>query len=793
MSGRSRVAVHGGIATLAAASSLSAVYRGFGWLVPVAVAVAIVVGVGELVRRSPIPAALAPLLGAAGVLLLVTRLYAARDALLGVLPTPTSMSALGDVARAGFDDVRKLAPPVPAHHGLVLLAIVGVSAVALVVDLLAVTLRRVALTGLPLLAVFVTGTSVAKHGAAWWSFVVATTGFMWLLLADSRDRLSRWGRSLGFDRDSRPRFSWSDDEVVPSPLSVMGRRVGVTAIAVGVFVPLLVPGLRGGVPHGGGSGFGLGHGHSSVAITVNPIVTMRAQLTSTLAQPLFNVRSNDPSPGYLRLTSLDQFDGDTFSPSKLEQPESAEVSRGIAVSPLRGRTVHTDVAVRALAVHWLPVPSQVTDVQVAGDWRYDAPTSTVFSSRSDTRNLDYSVESVHPDPDPAALEEAASNDPSVSSYLKLPSIPADVRDLTQRVTGTAVSTFDKALAIQRFLTSAPFVYDTTIPAGSGTKALESFLLHDHRGFCQQYASAMAVMARIVHIPARLAVGFTHGDLQADGSWLVTTKDAHAWPELYFNGFGWLPFEPTPRRDGQATPPPYTVVHNPSGNKQPSTGPGANQKGKNGQSPAARSKNQRLDDNADAACVPGAVPPPARPAPSHHTRRIVLLVLLALLGVLLIAPSIVHAAVSRRRWARTAAPADRATAAWAALRAGAIDARVPWVDGLSPRATARLLRIEAAGLAPAELRALDRVVEAVQRAWYAADPSSNRSDGLRDDVEEIRAALFSESTTGERFVLRAWPRSTLRDARVALGRVGELLDVLDLRAARLRARLRPRHA
>jgi len=65
--------------------------------------------------------------------------------------------------------------------------------------------------------------------------------------------------------------------------------------------------------------------------------------------------------------------------------------------------------------------------------------------------------------------------------------------------------------------------------------------------------------------------------------------------------------------------------------------------------------------------------------------------------------------------------------------------------------------------------------------------------LRDDVEEIRAALLAESTAGERFVLRAWPRSTLRDARVALGRVGELLDVLDLRAARLRARLRPRHA
>ena len=793
MTGRSRVAIHAGIATVAAASSLSAVYRGISWLIPIAVAVAIVVGAGELVRHTPIPAALSPLLGAAGVLLLLTGLYAPHDAFLGFIPTPTSMSALGDVARTGFADVRKLAPPVPAHDGLVLLAVVGVAAVALVVDLLAVTLRRVALAGLPLLAVFVTGTSVAKHGAAWWTFVVATAGFLWLLLADSRDRLSRWGRSLGFDRDSRPRFSWSDEEVVPSPLTVMGRRVGVTAIAVGVFLPILVPGLHGGVPHGGGNGFGLGgHGRSSVAITVNPIVTIRSQLTSGTAQPLFYVRTDDPSPGYLRLTSLDKFDGDTFSPSTLQQGTGAQVSRGIAVAPITGRTVHSDVVVSALAVHWLPVPTQVTDVQVAGDWRYDAPTNTIFSARSDTRNLDYSVQSVHPNPSPAALEEASSDDPSVSSYLRLPDMPQDVRDLAQRVTATASSQFDKAVAIQQFLTSAPFSYDTNISTGSGTKALESFLLHDHRGFCQQYATAMAVMARLVHIPSRLAVGFTHGDVQPDGNWLVTTKDAHAWPELYFNGFGWLAFEPTPRGDGQASPPPYTAVHRPGQKGQRDTGPTGKGKGSKATPAGGRSKNQRLDDNADAAAAPGAVAKPATPASSHHARKILLLILLVLAGIAVIAPSIVHAVVSRRRWTTASTPAERAAAAWAALRAAAIDAQVPWVDGLSPRATARLLRIEATGLAPAELRALDRVVEAVQRAWYAADPSSSRTDGLRDDVEEIRAALLSESTAGERFVLRAWPRSTLRDARSAAGRIGELLDVLDLRAARLRARLRPRH-
>jgi transglutaminase-like putative cysteine protease len=793
MTGRSRVAFYAGLATLAAASSLSAVYNGYAWLLPVAAAIAIVVAVGELLRRSPLPAALAPLISAAGVLCLVTALYASRHALLGVVPTPTSLAALGDVARSGFSDVRKLAPPVPPRHGLVLLAVVGVAGIALVVDLLAVTLRRAALAGLPLLALFVTGTSVSKHGAAWWTFVLATTGFLWLLLADSRDRLARWGRSLGFDREARPRFSWSDEEVVPSPLSVMGRRVGISAIAVGVFVPLLVPGLRGGVPHGGGHGFGFGHGRSSVAITVNPIVTIRAQLTSGRSIPLLDVRTDDPDPGYLRLTALDRYDGDTFSPSTLQQPASAEVSHGIPVAPVRGRPVHTGVSVQSLAVHWLPVPAQVTDVQVAGDWRYDQATSTVFSARADTRDLAYTVESVHPDPSPTALEAAATDDPSVSSLVKLPPVPQSVVKLTQQVTADAPSPFEKAVAIQRFLTSKPFIYDTSVPEGTGTDALAAFLLKSHRGFCQQYATAMAVMARIVHIPARLAVGFTHGEVQTDGSWLVTTRDAHAWPELYFNGFGWLPFEPTPRADGQATPPPYTVLRAPGGNDRQGSGGKSTAGGAAARHLQGRSKNQRLDDIADANSGVAARPKPRQVAPAHHLRRVLLLALLVLVLLALVAPSVIHAVVSRRRWSRASTPAERADAAWAALRACSIDAGVPWVDGLSPRATARLLRIEAPSLAPAEVRALDRVVEAVQRAWYAADPSSPRSEGLRDDVEEIRAALLAESTAGERFVLRAWPRSTLHDARQALGHVGALLDQVDLGAARLRARLRPGHA
>src|SRR5690606_41826401 len=72
-------------------------------------------------------------------------------------------------------------------------------------------------------------------------------------------------------------------------------------------------------------------------------------------------------------------------------------------------------------------------------------------------------------------------------------------------------------------------------------------LRDKQGFCVHYSFAMASMARSLGIPARVAVGFAPGTPQADGTVAVGLRDAHAWPELYFEGIGWTRFEPTPTR------------------------------------------------------------------------------------------------------------------------------------------------------------------------------------------------------------------------------------------------------
>jgi transglutaminase-like putative cysteine protease len=780
VTGRLRISVQAAIATLAAASALSALFSGTGWIGPVAGGIAVVTVASELVRRSPLPGATGPLLAAAAMVIYLTVLDTRQAAYGVVVPTGASLRALDDLFRSGLDDVRALSTPVPTTRGLVLLAVVGVAAAHLVVDLLAVAMRKAALAGLPLLAVFAVSTSTAKHGVGWLPFVLGATGYLWLLVSDSRERLSSWGRTLGVDPD-RVHTRWTDPDVAPSPLAVLGRRVGAAAIAAGLVAPLLVPGLHGGFPRAGHSGAGNGAG--STVVTVNPIVSVAADLKNSQDLPVLSMRSTDSDPGYLRLTSLDHFDGTTFAPSALQQGPRSRVSSGIPAPEFLGTTTTvTHIAIDALDVYWLPAPVQVTKLQVSGDWRYDQGTNTVFSARTRTSHLRYTVTSAQPDPTAAELSTAQLPDPSAwSRYLQLPdTISSRVRALATRITQSAKTPFDKAVAIQRFLTSPPFSYSTSVPAEDSSSALATFLLVSHQGFCQQYAAAMTVLARILHIPARVAVGFTHGARQSDGSWLVTTHDAHAWPELYFPGFGWTAFEPTPRSDGQALAPAYTQ-RSPTGSTtatQQNTAPST------AASPASSTPLGLKKDVGDSA-TPAPVTAPARHASGHGDTG--WWVLLAVVVIALIGPGAGRAWSRRSRWRHAHTPTELAHAAWDELRATAIDAGADWIDGLTPRATARSLAIDAS-LDAAASAALGRLVLVEERARYSPEPlPADRQ--LRRDVATVSRVLTARVRAVRRVRQRLWPRSTLLAVRTGLGRVADVLDTVDVLGARTAGALR----
>ncbi len=159
------------------------------------------------------------------------------------------------------------------------------------------------------------------------------------------------------------------------------------------------------------------------------------------------------------------------------------------------------------------------------------------------------------------LQEAGTDYPQWvrRTYLEVPpTVPDRVRELAQQVTAGATNPFDQAAALESFLRT--YRYDDQIEAPPpGVDGVDYFLFESQAGYCDYYASAFAVMARSLGIPARVSAGYAQGTYDADvGAYRVLESNGHSWPEAYFPGYGWIEFEPTaseltitrPRRDAE---------------------------------------------------------------------------------------------------------------------------------------------------------------------------------------------------------------------------------------------------
>jgi transglutaminase-like putative cysteine protease len=712
----------------------------------------------------------------------VTFLDAREQARFGVIPGRSAFQTLGRLARNGFSDIHNSPAPAPAHKGLVLLTVVGVAAVALIVDLLAVTLRRAALAGLPLLALFTISTATARSGINLLEFVAAATGYLLLLYVDNRERVARWGAAVGTGSKARPASAWSlDPSATPAPAS-LGRRVGAAAVGLGVVVPLLIPGLHSGIHHrhgGGGNGNGGGNVH-----TFDPFVFVGNSLHNRVNQGVFRYTTTSRDPGYLRLTSLDSYNNGAFAATELRAPESARVTNGLGVSQPSPTTVTTKVSFNnGFAFRWLPVPSTALKVTVSGDWRYDPQTATIFSASTTTSGSDYTVVS---SPNRPTADELANDGSSVGHFqvdLLTPSVSPRVRELAQRLTRNAHSNFDAALEIQRFLTSKRFSYDASVGKDAGTDPLTDFLFHTRRGFCQQFASAMAVMARLTGIPSRVAVGFTAGTLQPDGSYLVTTHDAHAWPELWFPRYGWLPFEPTPRRDGQAQTPSYARFRPNAAGAKSGSAPKVTPSTPAGHAASGLPKKRVGAGEAAAGHRSGTR--------GGDLAALIAVIVAALLVVTMAVPGAVRWETRRRRWRALRADPAAVGAAWAELRDSAIDVGAPWNDAGTPRTLAAALTVWA-GADGGIREPLEALRAAEEQDRYAPSRPAVTTD-LRRDTEAVRAALVRGWNRRRRLLVVLLPRSTRELLRNRLARAADVVQRLDeapgLLLARARRRLR----
>jgi transglutaminase-like putative cysteine protease len=480
------------------------------------------------------------------------------------------------------------------------------------------------------------------------------------------------------------------------------------------------------------------------------------------------------------MTSLDRFDGQGWSQGDLTAPSSHSVDRGIPYpSEIRSHVAteqfHSNVvATDHLSVPWLPLPYPALAVSVDGDWRWDETSRAIFSTRETTQGRSWSATTARVEPTQRQLRHAAPGPSTLELAAPSPRIVPDVLVKTaRRVTADATTAFDQALALQDYFHSAHFRYSTDVSDDDNGEVIAKFLA-DGRGYCVQFASTMALMARVLGIPARVAIGFTHGDERDDGSFLVTTHDAHTWPELYFDGIGWLPFEPTPRGDGQAEPPAYT---RPAG-ADAGTGTG----------PQGQAASPIPSASSDAG---GAAP---KQDPSGLSRSegggatagkggdrgggvsgqlVAALVALVLLAV---APMTTRRLTRRRRWARAETDAARAHAAWRELGDDVRDLGLRWQVDDSPRRAADRLQ-SATGVTGDALR---RLAAAEERASYA--PAHTTAADTGDPVGDERAVrreLARLVGRRQRLAALVAPRSTLTSvASTASGAVADLLDLAD---------------
>ncbi len=768
MSAPVRMTVAAAMATALAALTLWPVFATQPWLVPAWAAIGLVAGTGWVLRRLPVPRILVPL-GQLIVLLEAFLLSAVPDAMAWlVLPTPGALAALGERVGDGFAAMAHYAPPVPAEPGLVVLACGGIAALAVAVDSLAVTWPLVPWTGLPLLAAYAVPAAVIRGGLPWFLFIPIAAGYVVLLVAEGHGRVARWGRPVGGTERRGPVLH-------TAALTTTGRRVGSAVIALAVVVPAVLPALPEGV-FGTGSGGGGGPG-GRVISTDNPIVDLRRDLVRPDNVEILRFRTNADRPEYIRLVALDDYDGRLWKASRRAVPEEQRVDNGLPEAPgLTDEVPRTEARTQfqisdSLDVRWLPLTYPTTAIDIGGDWRYDRGTLDVVGSDRRTAGERYLTTSLVLTPTVESLQQAGDPPSDLAPLLAVPRDTGRVIDgaLADALRGkNPASKYEAAVDVQGWFRDT-FTYSTARRAGNSDSALSSFLA-DQSGYCEQFAATMALMARQLGIPARVAVGFLPGTQASTGEWVVRANDAHAWPELYFEGVGWVRFEPTPpNRTGNA-PAWTTPVGAPTGvSSAAASGP---------ESSRSRSVIPQAGLNAGTGSGGEVQAVDSTPWGRIAVAATVLLAvaLTPALGML----------ARRRRWRHAdGSPVAEAEVAWAELRDAVRDGRGTWDPARTPRGTAAALGSQAR-LPTAARAALVRIAAAVEHARYA--PSTTQVGDLRQDVAVVREALLARQPERVRWQARLLPVAG-RDllARI-VGLGGSALDAASMAGYRVRQRL-----
>ena len=514
--------------SLAVAAGFARVFSGWDFFDDLALVAVIGHGLALALRLVRVPVWIAFPTTALVLVWLVGAMFY-RDTYSLLLPTSDTLTLARldvDVVGAQF---RTAVAPVAFLAGWNLLAALGVGAAVLLADTFAFRAfaRAEALVPGGVLFVFVAALGTDRSRIASTMALVAAGVVATVVLR--RHHAPQRPHTVGVSRSGTAR-------VVP----VAAGSALCVALIAGVVGPRL-PGV-GAAPiydtKGGNGG--------SVTEVISPLVDIRSRLTNRSTTELFVVESDVDS--YWRSTALAEFDGVTW---KLPERDLRRADGAIGQGAAGALRVKQQITIEALGGRLVPAAAEPVAANAEGDlgddlrWNPDSAALVKTGGELDEGDT-FTVQSASPRFSSATLQTATSLDPDDPIYLDLPDdFPSSVRDMAREVTAGTTSSYGAAIALQNWM-RGEFRYSLEIQEGHGNNAIESFL-RNRVGYCEQFAGSYAAMMRSIGIPARVAVGFTSGTSDGAGRYSVRGRNAHAWPEVWFDGIGWVPFEPTPGR------------------------------------------------------------------------------------------------------------------------------------------------------------------------------------------------------------------------------------------------------
>jgi transglutaminase-like putative cysteine protease len=517
----------------AVAAGFARVISGDAWVAPVLGAAIAPHAIALVTRRRSISAIMS--LTFAGLAAYVIWVLLGHTTAMGV-PTGRTLDALSHRLDAGLLSLRNDTAPVAPRPGVILLAVLAVWVMAAWADYLA--FRRNASIGAlaPGITLFIwiaalAPTSDSPVGAAV-GMVITGAGFLAL---QHQLLLTRRRAAFGSDGDA--------NETLPAPRLVVG------ALALASVAAVIAVALAPALPGAGADPLvdlrNDDRGSSTYQTSVPPLIDVADSLRRGEQVPVFTVAADEAQ--YWRTVALDDYSDESGGQWTL-RAAGGDIAHGLDEEPT-GPTVTQTYRIGDLGERWMPAAFEPVSVSL-DDTLVVETSRTLVTNEDAVQGLRYRVVSQPPPVELTEAQRRATAQPLPSALEKYTEVPESLRDSLARIAleeiQGAATPYDRARLLRDYFRGPEFTYDTTVnytDAVSGTTAF----LASKRGFCVQFASTYALMARTLGIPARVAVGYTPGEIDATtGRYSVTNYEAHAWPEIWLAGVGWTnQFDPTP--------------------------------------------------------------------------------------------------------------------------------------------------------------------------------------------------------------------------------------------------------